>query len=131
MLVVDTSVILAVLLNEPSKATVIARTAGVELVAPASLPWEVGNALSALLERKRLSLEEARQALTGYDQIPLRVFDIRLEDAINIAAQRGIYAYDAYFIACAQQLPAALITLDGGLAVAARAVGVEVIEVTA
>jgi predicted nucleic acid-binding protein len=59
------------------------------------------------------------------------MFDIRLVDAVTIAAHRGIYAYDAYFIVCAQQLPAALITLDGGLATAARAVGVEVIEVTA
>lgn len=128
-LVVDKSVILAVLLNEPSKEELISRTKGAELVAPASLHWEMAIALSAMLRRKRLTLDEARQVLRGYDQIPLRLLDVGLEDALNIAATSGIYAYDAYFIVCAQRASAALITLDGGLTAAARLAGVEVVPV--
>lgn len=128
-LVVDTSVILAVLLNEPSRTELIALTTGAELVAPASLHWEIANALSAMLRRKRLTLVEARHVLHGYAQIPLRLVDVELEDALTIAPTSSIYAYDAYFIVCAQRASAPLITLDGGLAGVAQSVGVEVIPV--
>lgn len=129
-LVVDTSTILAVLLNEPSKEVLIARTAGAELAAPSALHWEIGNALSSLLKRKRLTLDEARQAIQGYRRIPLRLLDVGLEEALTVASAGKIYAYDAYFVVCAQQLSAALITLDSGLMAAARANNVEVVEVT-
>ena len=126
--VVDTSVILAVVLNEPTKTALIRQTIGTELVAPASLHWEVGNALSAMLKRNRLTLEEAHQALLAYHQIPIRFLDVTLDDAVTIAAQFAIYAYDAYFIACARAQSVAIITLDNGLSVAAQTAGVKVLE---
>lgn len=50
-LVVDTSVIIAVIANEPEEATLVAQTQGADLFAPHSLYWEVGNAFSAMLKR--------------------------------------------------------------------------------
>lgn len=129
LLVADTSVILAVLLNEPDKETLIKQTSGTELAAPASLHWEIGNALSAMLKRKRLTLEEARKALQSYEQIPIRLIEVGLEEALTVAAHGDIYAYDAYFIVCALQLSSAIITLDGELSAAAKRLGVEVVEV--
>ena len=55
----DTNVFLAVALNEPEKLWLLQLTQGVELVAPAVLPYELGNALSALVKRKRLTAGEA------------------------------------------------------------------------
>ncbi len=130
VLVVDTSVILAVVLNESSKATLIQRTSGADLVAPASLHWEIGNALSAMCKRKRLTHEEALQALIEYRKIPVRFLDVALDAAVTLAAQFAIYAYDAYFIACARTQAVALLTIDNGLKVAARAAGLTVLEVT-
>ena len=128
LLVVDTSVILAVVLNEPSKAALIQLTRGADLLAPASLHWEIGNALSAMFKRKRLTLEEALHALIEYRKIPIRFLDIALDDAVTLAAQLAIYAYDAYFIACARTHAVALLTIDHGLQVAARAAGLTVVE---
>ena len=130
VLVVDTSVILSVVLNEPSKAVLIQRTSGTDLVAPASLHWEIGNALSAMLKRNRLTAEEALQALIEYRKIPIRFFDVSLDDALTLAAHLTIYAYDAYFISCARSQAVALLTLDHGLKVAAQAAGVTVLEVS-
>lgn len=130
LLIADTSVILAVLLNEPDKEILISQTAEAELAAPASLHWEIGNALSAMLKRKRLTIEEAHKALQSYEQIPLRLVEIGLGEALAISANQGIYAYDAYFIVCALQLSSAIITLDGGLSAAAKRLGIEVMEVT-
>lgn len=129
VLVVDTSVILAVVLNEPSKAALIQLTTGAELIAPTSLHWEIGNALSAMFKRKRLTIEEALRALSEYRKIPLRFIDVALDDAVSLADQFAIYAYDAYFIACARTQAVALLTIDHGLKVTARAAGVTVVEI--
>ena len=40
----------------------------------------------------------------------------------------GIYAYDAYVLACALNLRSPLITLDRSLAASARDAGIEILE---
>lgn len=133
-LVIDTSAIIAVIANEAEKPALLAGTAGAELIAPASLHWEIGNAFSAMLKRKRIELEQAVSALTIYQQIPLRLVEVPLSDALEISDQCGdqcgIYAYDAYFLAAARSLRCELLTLDRGLIRAAAQVGVPVREVT-
>jgi predicted nucleic acid-binding protein len=128
-LVLDTSIILAVVLNEPTKAELIRLTTGAELLAPLSLHWEIGNALSAMLKRKRITESEAQQALLEYQKVPIRFLDVALDEAIHVAAQHMIYAYDAYFIVCARSHSSTLITLDGGLQTAARAAHVSLVEI--
>jgi predicted nucleic acid-binding protein len=48
-----------------------------------------------------------------------------LESALEIAEESGIYAYDAYVIACAEKYRCPLLTLDRGLDRAAVEAGVE------
>jgi predicted nucleic acid-binding protein len=130
VLVVDTSVVLAVVMNEPTKAKLIQLTTGNELVAPISLHWEIGNALSAMLKRKRITEDEALLALIEYQKIPIRFIDVPLDEAVRLAARYMIYAYDAYFIVCARSLSSALITLDNGLRIAAQSAYVSIVEVS-
>ena len=127
-LVSDTSVIIAVITNEPTKAALVAQTQGSELVAPSTLDFEIGNSFSAMLRRKRVSLEQALTAIEIYRQIPINLIEIDVVEAVKLAAQLNIYAYDAYMIACAQDQNCPLITLDAGLMRAAKIVGVEVLE---
>lgn len=128
-LVVDTSVIIAVIANEPEKSALIAQTQGAELFAPRSLYWEVGNAFSAMLKRGRITLDQARAAVAIYEQISLHLMDIDLTQALEIAGRLNIYAYDAYIVACALNQKCSLLTLDSGLSYAAKIVGVSVMEV--
>jgi predicted nucleic acid-binding protein len=128
-LVVDTSVILAVLTSEPERATIVKLTQDSNLIAPASVHWEVGNALSAMLKRKRLSLAEAQSAVVSYTKIPIRFIEINLKESLAIASKHNLYAYDAYMIACAQSERCKLISLDVGLLKAATASGVAIVEV--
>ena len=129
-IIVDTSVILAVLLDEPNKHLLIAQTQNTNLIAPTPLHWEIGNALSAMFKRKRITLEQAREALAAYDEIPIRFVDVDLDQAVVLAHQLNIYAYDAYFLVCAQTQYHPLLTLDVGLKSVARQLGVKIIEVT-
>jgi predicted nucleic acid-binding protein len=129
-LVVDTSVLIAVLTGEPTRDQLIARTQGAELLAPGSVHWEVGNAFSALLKRRRLKLSDVQTALAAYGQIPIRFVEVELAAALELADRNGLYAYDAYLMACARRQRAPLLTLDARLGRAAREAGVQVVEVT-
>ncbi len=126
---VDTSVILAVLTTEPERGKIVGLTENADLLAPSSVHWEVGNALSAMLKRRRLTADQVREVLAAYERIPIRFVDVDLADSLRIAAESNLYAYDAYVIACARDQRCALISLDRGLLAAARREGVGIIEV--
>lgn len=127
-MVIDTSALLAVLLDEPERPAVIAATTGVVLFAPASLPWEVGNALVAIVRRRRLTAAEAQRAWAGYESVPLRLVEVDIAQAIALASELGLYAYDGYMLALARSRRLPLLTLDAKLGSAARDIGVELVE---
>ena len=127
--VADASVLIAVITNEARKQTLIHRSVGLELIAPASVHWEIGNALSAMLKRDRITLEQATSALEAYGTIAVRFVDVELDESLNIAAETNLYAYDAFLLRCAMKYRAPLMTLDRGLVHAAGQLGVEIVEV--
>jgi len=128
-LVIDTSAVLAVLLDEPARPLLITATEGCLLVGAPSLPSEVGNALIAGFRRKRLSVEMVLGAWAGYQKVRVRLPEIDVRKALEIAVELGLYAYDAYVLetARAERLP--LLTLDGGVARAADRLGLKLVEV--
>jgi predicted nucleic acid-binding protein len=128
-IVVDTSILIAVIVNEPLKGALVQLTTGADLVAPHSVHWEIGNALSAMLRRGRITVEQAAQAVHIYQRIPIRFVDVELVETLRIADAQGIYAYDAYLIRCAVKYSAPLLSLDRALVAAAREAGTTVLEV--
>lgn len=128
-IVTDTSTIVAVILNEVDKPAILQKTQGASLYAPLSLTWEIGNALSALLKRSKINLQQATAAVHQYQQIPLTLVDVDLLQAVTLAHAHNIYAYDAYMITCAQGLQMPLLSLDRGLLHAASAAGISIIRV--
>lgn len=128
-LVVDTSVIIAVLTNEKTKNKLVKVTEGEELLAPSSLHWEIGNAFSAMFKRKRISFDQAIKAMDYYSLIPLRFLEVDIAGALKIAYNYSVYAYDAYFLECSRKNNSPLITLDDSLKATAKAIGIIVIEV--
>jgi predicted nucleic acid-binding protein len=98
-------------------------------VSAPTLPWEIGNGLSALFKRKRLDLEQAKMALKSFHKIPLRLGDIDPEVAVELANEQDIYAYDAYVLECARKYRTPLLSLDGSQRRIARRLGIEVLEV--
>ncbi len=127
-IIVDTSAIIAVVLGEKNRNSIIAATSDAELIAPSSVHWEIGNALSAMLKRERITLEQALKAIDIYQKIPIRFTDTSLVRAVEIANRWHIYAYDAYLVACALEYRIPLITLDDALARIAKNSGVNVVE---
>jgi len=129
VITIDTSALLSVLLNEQHKQAIIETTRGHDLQAPFSLDAEVGNALSAMFKRRRLSLAQARQVLIQFAEIPIRRTKLRLTEAIEIANSYNVYAYDAYLLDCARQYRLPLITLDSQMKTIAKKLDLTILEV--
>jgi len=128
-IIIDTSALIAVVANGPSKPALVEATRGASLIAPSSVHWEIGNAFSAMLKRKRVRLNQVNKALDAYAEIPIRFVEADLAEALEIAADLKIYAYDAYVLQCARVHRCPLLTLDGGLVRAAEKLDLDVLEV--
>ena len=125
----DTSVLLSVVCGEPSRRRAIELTTGHTLIAPSSLHWEVGNALSAMIKRKRMTLVQANACVAAYLRVPIKLVEIDLTHAMAVVSKVRAYAYDAYMLVCAQRSGSPLLTLDGTLKAHAKLLGIEVLEI--
>jgi len=128
-IVIDTSALLAVIVAEPERDRIVELTSGHTLIGPGSIPWEIGNAFSAMLKQRRVGLVEAQQGMKIFHAIPLRFVRVDLNNAISIANQIKVYAYDAYFLDCAIRQATPLLTLDRGLKRAALKLSIKLMEV--
>jgi len=124
----DTNIFLAVALNEPEKDRIIQITSGIDVSAPEILPYEIGNALSAMFKRRQISAKDAMATQKAANDIPVRLIAIDIPKALKLAIKFKIYAYDAYFLQCAKSLSSPLITLDNQMNKVAAELGIELLE---
>ena len=94
------------------------------------MPFEIGNALSAMLKRRRLNSDEVLSAWDAVQTIPVELRNIDIRKALEIAANFNIYAYDAYFLECAAEFQLPLLSLDGHLYTAAQKLDIRTLEIT-
>jgi predicted nucleic acid-binding protein len=127
--VIDTSALIAVIVGEPERDRIVELTMGNTLIGPGSIPWEMGNAFSAMLKQGRLTLKEAYKGLAIFEGIPIQFAKPDFAHALKIAHQSKLYAYDAYFLDCAIRHNASLMTLDRKLMMAAKTLNVTILEV--
>lgn len=128
-IVIDTSVLIAVIVGEPERNKIVELTTGKTLIGPGSIPWKIGNAFSAMFKQKRLTIKEAQKALKIFDHIPLRYIKPDFANVLKISKRFNMYAYDAYFLDCAVKHKAPLFTLDRKLKNAAQEFKIETMEV--
>lgn len=128
MVVADTNIFLAVALNEPEKADIVRLTLGRVLVAPDVLPYELGNALTAMMRKRFLESDQVAVAWGEIQRIPVELRRIDIRRALELAGRFNIYAYDAYFLDCARSCRCPLLTLDRGMRSVAREAGITLLE---
>jgi predicted nucleic acid-binding protein len=127
-IIADTNIFIAVALNEPEKKIIINLTEGHDLVAPEVLPFEIGNALTAMVKRKTLLTDEAVLAWDAIQNIPVDLRRINIVAALKISMQHNTYAYDAYFLECALNQRSPLLTLDRQMKEIATKIGIQIME---
>jgi len=127
--VIDASAILAVLLNEEEKDSIITLTMGLSLLSPGCIEYEIGNAVSALHKRNLISTAEGILIWHEFCKIPIRQVTPNIHDALIIACNESIYAYDAYYLAAAAHYHLPLLTLDDKMRSTAVNIGIQCMEV--
>ena len=127
-IVVDTNAFLAVSLDEPEKKWLIEATDGHDLVAPAVLPHEIGNALSSLVRRKLLTEAQLAAAWDAAAAVPVELAPVDARAALLLAGHFRIFAYDAYFLQCALETKSPLLTLDRGMKHVAKLLDITLVE---
>ncbi len=128
-IVIDTSALISVIVGEPERKRIVELTTGNTLIGPGSIPYEIGNAFSAMFKQKKLTFEETKKGLSIFRGIPLRYIEPDFVMALKLSKQVNIYAYDAYFLECAIRRKAPLLTLDRKLKASAQGLNVETMEV--
>jgi predicted nucleic acid-binding protein len=126
--VIDTSALIAVIVGEPERNKIVEFSTGNTLIGPGCIPWEIGNAFSAMFKQNRLTLNEAQKGLAILESIPLRYVEPDFFNALKLSKKINMYAYDAYFLDCAIRYKAPLLTLDQKLMAAAQNINVETLE---
>lgn len=127
-IVADTNIFLAVSLNETVRDRIVDLTNGTSITAPEILPYEIGNALSAMVKRKKLTKAEALEAENITNRIPVRLVSVDIHHSLQIAVEHNIYAYDAYFLQCAKGYSFPLLTLDKRMKQVAEQLGIQILE---
>jgi predicted nucleic acid-binding protein len=127
--IIDTSALITVIVGEPERNRIVEVTTGNTLIAPGSIPWEIGNAFSAMFKQNRLTLKEAEKGLAIFQSIPLRYVEVDFYNVLKLSKKTNMYAYDSYFLDCAIRYKAPLLTLDRNLKTAAQSINIETLEV--
>jgi len=128
-IVADTNTFLAVAMGEPERTPILRATRNCQLLAPEVLPFEIGNALTAMLKRGTLEKDEIIPVWETVQRIPVDLRNVDIRSALEIGIANNIYAYDAYFLECSIRMRCPLITLDQRLQTVAHDLGISILEV--
>ncbi len=120
LVVVDASALAALVFGEGEADDVAARLRGAELAAPDLLPYELANVAAVKVRRRLMSPVMAGKALQLARRLDVRLHAVAATAAFEAASQSGLTAYDSAYLWLARALRAELVTLDRGLAAAAR-----------
>lgn len=127
-MIADASVFLAAVLDEVDRLWAIEKTGGCTIVAPEVLPYEIANALIAVGRKGRLTDEQILEAFDMTQKIPVTLLPVSIADALRIAANYRIYAYDAFYIQCCIEAKLPLISLDKRMCDVAQDLGIRVVK---
>lgn len=118
-LVVDCSVLSAILFDEPTRDEALARLVGCSLHAPNLLDHEI---VSVALKKRRQDWpsDSLALALADYAEYDLELHPVDPGAQYQLAARYALSAYDAAYLWLAAELRAPLVTFDQKLATAAQ-----------
>ena len=86
-IIADTNIFLSVALDEKSKSKIVSLTQGCDIYAPETLPYEIGNAISAMVKRKQIGSSDAVSIFSITQKIPVKLIKVDIPKALSIATE--------------------------------------------
>ncbi|MCL2266726.1 MAG: type II toxin-antitoxin system VapC family toxin [Treponema sp.] len=127
-IVLDASAIIAFIADEPEAQIVINYTKNAAIVSPNIISSEIANALTRMMKKKIITSEEQMlNLIKNFKLIPMKLIEIDLEKALQIAWQNNLYAYDAFYLEIAKRLRLPLITFDTVMAKIGKTLGLNIL----
>ncbi len=114
--VVDASAIVALLFNELTRDSVVARLRGASLFAPSLIAFEVANACLKKIRTAPFEREALLDAFSLFSDLSVAVEPVDLRKAISLADATKLTLYDASYLWLALTRDVELVTLDAKLA---------------
>ena len=76
------------------------------------MPYEVANALSASIKRKRITKIQAQNLLEAFLDFSFPLLSIQFKQALSLSQKYQISLYDASYLVLSQTLQYPLLTFD-------------------
>ena len=124
-IILDACAIVAVIVKEPERDSVIELTKDAMLVSPNMVSFEIANALTKMMKKKIIEKERMVNAFNYFKRIPIKNVEIDFENAFEIAWNHKIYAYDACYLEAAKRLNLPLLTFDSNMLKIAKELGID------
>jgi predicted nucleic acid-binding protein len=126
-ILMDACAIMAVIVKEPERDLVIQLTQDAEMVSPDMISYEIANALAKMMKKKIIEKERMVNAFAYFKRIPIKTIKIDFENALEIAWEYNIYAYDACYLEAAKRLNLPLLTFDVNMLKVGKELGIKLI----
>ena len=120
-LVVDASVLCAILFAEATREQALQWMRSRTLYAPQIVDYEITNVALNKLRRGLATIESAGGALAAFSELDLKRLPAATDGVFKLATQWRLTAYDAAYLWLAAELKAPLATFDTRLGEAATA----------
>ncbi|MDE2228546.1 MAG: type II toxin-antitoxin system VapC family toxin [Alphaproteobacteria bacterium] len=118
--VVDASALGALLFGEPEGRAVADRLRNAELIAPSLLGFEVANICLKKIRRHPAQRDALLEAFGMASRMPIATVEVEHADALGLAEETGLSAYDASYLWLSRRYGGELVTLDKRLTATAR-----------
>ena len=123
----DACVIMSVIVKEPERDIVIKLTQDADIVSPNMISYEIANALTKMMKKKIIEKERMINAFCYFKKLPLKSIEIDFGNALEIAWEHKIYAYDACYLEAAKRLNLPLLTFDGTMIKVGKELGINIL----
>ena len=118
---------MSVIIKEPERDLIIKLTQNTVMLSPDMLPYEIANALTKMIKRKIIKKDQMINAFNYFKKIPIKKIAIDMDNALEIAWNYNIYAYDACYLEAAKRLNLPLLTFDGNMIKIGNELGINII----
>ena len=114
--VVDASAIAAILFGEEQGRDIVGRIAGVDLIAPLLIDYELANVCLVKTRRNPDNVDAITDSWRSRHALRISRLSVDVDHVVAVARTFGLTAYDAAYLALALDANAELVTLDNALA---------------